>query len=163
MDGEPLQIAPLAARDLAACAALMVGREPWVRYGVTADAAAQLWRGALLEHTAVSVARFGQRTVGFAWYIPRGGFGLSGYLKLLGVDAAAQGRGVGGALLAHTERRTLADGQGDLLLLVSEFNDAAQHFYQRQGYQQIGRLADYAAPGIAELIYRKRLRRDGEA
>jgi len=51
----------------------------------------------------------------------------------------------------------VAQGQHDLLLLVSDFNAPGQHFYQLHGYQEVGALTDYVCPGITELIYRKRL------
>ena len=157
MTGNALRIMQLAERDILPCAALMAASEPWTRYGITAEVAAALWDRALREGARVCVARLEEQTVGFAWYIPQAGFGLSGYLKLLGVDAAIRGHGIGGALLRHIEQQTLADNQDDLFLLVSAFNEAAQRFYRRHGYQQVGRLADYVAPGITELIYRKHL------
>jgi ribosomal protein S18 acetylase RimI-like enzyme len=153
-----LRIAPLAEQDIIPCGTLMTTSEPWTRYGITTDAAVALWRRALADGASVSVARLDGRTAGFAWYIAGAGFGLSGYLKLLGVAADARGCGVGSALLDHVEGRTLADGQRDLILLVSDFNMAAQHFYRRHGYRREGMLRDYVVPGIAELIYRKRLR-----
>jgi ribosomal protein S18 acetylase RimI-like enzyme len=156
-----LRIVPLAEQHCLPCATLMAASEPWLRYGITPDAALALWRKAQHDGAAVSVAHLDAQFAGFAWYMPGGGFGLSGYLKLLGVSAGARGRGVGTALLAHTESRTLADGQDDMILLVSDFNDAAQRFYRRHGYQQVGSLEDYVVPGIAELIYRKRLRERG--
>jgi len=154
----PLSIVPLAERDVLPCATLMAASEPWTSYGITTEGAELLWRRALSEDAAVSVARLETRTVGFAWYIAGGGFGLSGYLKLLGVAADARGHGVGSALLRHVEGLTLADGQRDLILLVSDFNQAAQHFYLKHGYSYEGKLPDYVVPGIAELLYRKRLR-----
>ncbi len=152
-----LQIAALSDEDIVPCALLMAASEPWTRYGVNADSAHDLWRHALRDGADVSVARLAERTVGFAWYIARGGFGLSGYLKLLGVDVEVRGHGVGAALLDHVERRTLGDGQHDLLLLVSDFNVAAQSFYRRHGYCHVGALKNYVVPGITELIYRKQL------
>ena len=152
-----LQIVPLAEQDIEPCAVLMATSEPWTRYGVDAAAAHALWTQALETGATVAVAREGQTTCGFAWYIARGAFGLSGYLKLLGVSRAARGRGVGAALLAYTEQRALADGQADLFLLVSDFNRPAQRFYAAHGYHYIGAVADYVCPGIGEFIYRKRL------
>lgn len=163
MDVDVLHITPLVWRDTARLAALMAVSEPWTRYGVTVEAARALWEGALGDGASVSVARLGEDAAGFAWYIPRAGFGLSGYLKLLGVAPEARGHGVGAALLAHTEQRTIADGQDDLILLVSAFNEAAQRFYRRYGYREVGRLEGYVAPDIDELIYRKRLHREGGA
>ena len=156
-----LRIVPLAEQDIEPCATLMATSEPWTRYGIDAAAAQALWTQALETGATVAVAREGQATRGFAWYIARGAFGLSGYLKLLGVSRAARGRGVGAALLAHTEQRALADGQTDLFLLVSDFNRPAQRFYTAHGYHHVGAVADYVCPGIGELIYRKRLR-EGE-
>ena len=158
MDDRP-RLAPLAERDIQPCAALMATSEPWTRYGITPDGAIALWRQAFDTRARVSVARLAEQTAGFAWYIAGGGFGLSGYLKLLGVAAEARGHGIGAALLAHVEQQTLADGQRDLILLVSDFNEPAQRFYERHGYRHEGMLADYVIPGIAELIYRKRLDR----
>lgn len=152
-----VEIVPLTARDVDACAAIMATSELWTRYRIDRAAARTLWFDALRSTAHISVARLDARAAGFAWYIPRGGFGLSGYLKLLGVDAATRGLGIGSALLAHVERATLADGSRDLVLLVSDFNLAAQRFYQRHGYARIGALPDYVIPGITELIYRKQL------
>lgn len=157
------QIAPLSEQDIDRCARLMASSAPWTHYDISFDAAGALWTGALQEGAAVVVARQDGIVRGFAWYVAHGGFNRSGYLKLLGVDQEARGSGIGGALLAYVERKTLDDGQCDLLLLVSDFNVAAQHFYQAHGYRQAGALADYVRPGIAELIYHKRLREEGSS
>lgn len=153
-----IQIVPLAAQDIAPCAALMASSEPWTRYGVTTAGAHALWAHALAEGATVWVARRDDIACGFAWYIVRGAFGLSGYLKLLGVSVAVRGRGIGAALLNRAEQQALADGQDDLFLLVSHFNLAAQRFYEAHGYRRLGAIADYVCPGVTELIYRKRLR-----
>jgi len=151
------RMTPLSAKDIDVCARLMATSEPWSRYGLSFDAARALWRGALQHDADVVVAYQNDRACGFAWYVTRGGFNLSGYLKLLGVSQEARGCGIGSALLAYVERRTVAEGQRDLLLLVSDFNAPAQHFYQAHGYQEVGALTDYVYPGITELIYRKSL------
>jgi ribosomal protein S18 acetylase RimI-like enzyme len=155
--GEDVRIEPMVESDIEPCAALMAGSEPWPRYGIGLEEARGVWQQAIDARATVEVARLGPATCGFAWYIERGAFGLSGYLKLLGVIREARGRGIGGALLGRVERRALADGQGDLFLLVSDFNLPAQQFYAAHGYRQVGALADYVCPGIGELIFRKRL------
>ena len=162
METPHIAIAPLTAQDIAPCAALMATSEPWIRYGVDATAATALWTRALDAQEAAWVARCGHTMCGFAWYIERGAFGLSGYLKLLGVSRAARGHGVGTALLAQVERHALADGQDDVFLLVSHFNLPAQRFYERCAYHHVGAIPDYVRPGLTELIYRKRLRDGGE-
>src|SRR2546423_13535771 len=101
MSGEP-RIVPLAEQDIEPCAALMATSEPWTRYGIDAAAAQALWTQALETGATVAVAREGQATRGFAWYIARGAFGLRGFLQLPGVSRAARGRGGGAALPAHT-------------------------------------------------------------
>ena len=59
-------------------------------------------------------------------------------------------------LLEETER-TVRKVCNDLFLLVSDFNKAAQRFYQRNGYQQIGAIPGYVLPDVTELIFWKRL------
>jgi ribosomal protein S18 acetylase RimI-like enzyme len=44
-----------------------------------------------------------------------------------------------------------------VFLLTSDFNEDAQAFYRRLGYQQVGAIPDYVVPGITELIFYKRL------
>ena len=39
---------------------------------------------------------------------------------------------------------------------MSDFNAAAQAFYGRLGYEQIGTIPGYVVPGVSELIFRKR-------
>ncbi len=64
--------------------------------------------------------------------------------------------GIGSALLTEVERRS-AEVASDLFLLVSDFNEAAQRFYQRHGFEQIGEVSGYVLPDVTELIFRKRL------
>jgi ribosomal protein S18 acetylase RimI-like enzyme len=158
MAGTAVTVAPLAENDIDTCVEIMSGSVPWTRYGMDDEAIAAMWRSALCSGAVVNVAHVESKTAGFAWFIDRGGFGLSGYLKLLGVHPDLRGQGVGGVLLDHTEQLTIQAGRQDLLLLVSDFNVAALKFYLDRGYVQVGSIPDYAVPGIAELILRKRLR-----
>ncbi len=43
-------------------------------------------------------------------------------------------------------------------LLVSDFNEDAQRFYEREGYLRVGPLPGLVLPDVAELLYWKRLR-----
>ncbi len=86
-----------------------------------------------------------------------GAFGRSDYLRLIGVRADCAGQGIGAALLSEVEARATSR---DLLLLVSDFNEGAQRFYRRMGYEQIGAIPGYVLPDVTELIFRKRLRLD---
>lgn len=84
-----------------------------------------------------------------------GSFG--GYLKLIAVSERAQGLGIGSVLLSHVEQTVLPHSR-DLFLLTSDFNEAAQRFYDRHGYREVGRLPGYVRPEITEVILWKRLR-----
>ena len=44
----------------------------------------------------------------------------------------------------------------DVFVLAFAPNEAAQRFYRRRGYEQIGGLDKYSGPGVDELIFRKR-------
>ncbi|MCZ7547197.1 MAG: GNAT family N-acetyltransferase [Anaerolineae bacterium] len=67
-----------------------------------------------------------------------------------------EGMGIGAALLGEAERRA-ASVSREMFLLVSDFNVAAQRFYQRHDYQQVGAIPGYVLPDVAELIFWKRL------
>lgn len=145
--------------DLPIIAAWMVTDDLWQRYHLTeeriaADFAAGLARGdLLLVVDAALPAR------GFAWCLLAGMFGAFPYLKRIGVDPACAGQGLGGRLLDRLERELLDRQRRELFLLVSDFNLDAQRFYQRHGYEEIGRISDLALPGITEVLFRKPLTR----
>lgn len=156
----PPLLRPLEARDLAACGALVDGSALLQRYGYAGERAMAQLEAArsdagqlvlVAEETAPSETSV--PLLGFAWLILRGGFGRSAYLRLILVDPAAAGRGIGGALLAELERRHLAPA--GLLLLCSTDNSAARAFYERAGYRLVGELPDYVAKGLDETIYFK--------
>jgi ribosomal protein S18 acetylase RimI-like enzyme len=93
------------------------------------------------------------RPVGFAHFLLKGGFGRSGYLKLLSVDERVRSQGVGRALMAELELRFLSPN--GLFLLCTHTNLGARRFYEALGYQQIGAVPDYLTPGLQEVIYFK--------
>lgn len=99
----------------------------------------------------------GRGARGLAWFLPSGGLGIGGYLRLCAVVPGAGGGGRGARLLAAYEAE-VARTQRHSLLLVSDFNLAAQRFYARHGYQQVGALPSLLLPDVAELLYWKRLR-----
>ncbi len=150
-----MKIRPMDIGDLDALAKLMGDDPLWQRYGVTRESAERRLAGGLEGHATILVAEGEGSPAGFVWYVERGAFARSGYVMLIGVQPGARGHGVGRALMASAEAAMFATG-ADVFLLVSDFNDAAQVFYGRLGYEQVGRLPDYVVPGIAELIYRKR-------
>jgi ribosomal protein S18 acetylase RimI-like enzyme len=147
--------------DAPACAAWMAATPLWQRYGVTLAGARRRFELGLEAQATIAVAERqgpGERRIiplGFVWYTVRGAFERSGYIPLIGVAPGEYGQGVGKALMDYAEGRVFQQ-VGEIFLLVSDFNERAQRFYQRRGYFQVGALPDYILPGVSELIYLKR-------
>ncbi len=158
---------PGGRSDVAALAELVRGHPLFERYGLRPAALATSLEAAMARGepvvTAWSADASGDHALGFAWWTPKGAFGRSPYLRLLVVDAAATGAGVGGRLLEAVETAAFAVA-GDLFTLVSEENAGARRLYARHGYTEVGRLADYVAPDLHEVVLRKRrTAEDGQA
>jgi ribosomal protein S18 acetylase RimI-like enzyme len=150
-------IRPMIAADMPKLAAWMVETPLWKRYDLIVEKAVANFEAGLSRADWLIVAESGRQALGFAWAIPKGAFGRSPYLRLIGVHPENAGAGVGTKLLDEIERMAAAVSN-DLFLLVSDFNHDAQRFYMRQGYVQIGAIPAYVVPGVTELIFRKRLR-----
>jgi ribosomal protein S18 acetylase RimI-like enzyme len=149
-------IRPMTHDDLPTLAAWMVDLPLFQGYNLTVERTIANFEAGLSRGDWLITADADSPADGFAWAIPNGAFGRSPYLRLIGVRADVTSRGIGAALLTEIERRA-AENSNDLFLLVSDFNEDAQRFYRRQGYMQIGAIPDYVVPGVAELIFRKRL------
>ena len=89
--------------------------------------------------------------------VPGGFCGLYPYLSLIGVRADFRGRQVGAWLMDQLEAMARTSGARRVTLMVSDFNQGAQHFYQTRGYWCLGTLPSAAKPGIAELVMVKDL------
>ena len=148
---------PMIAADFPLLAAWMVETPLWQRYHLTAaKAIAQFEAG--MERGDWLISADGDLPVcGFAWGIPRGTFGRSPYLRLIGVRDDVTGGGLGTLLLGEIERRA-AEVASDLFLLVSDFNLDGQRFYKRHGFEPVGAILGYVLPDVTELIFRKRLK-----
>ena len=70
-------------------------------------------------------------------------------------------RGVASALLAEVERRAAEDGATRLLLEVREDNTAAAAFYERPGFEEVGRRRGYYRDGAAAVVLGKKVGRRG--
>ena len=147
-----MNILPMLPQDVSPIAHWMVEMPLWQRYGVTETGANAQFNDGIQRGDLLLVA--GTNVCGFAWCLRNGGFGRSAYLRLIGVRADCAGQGIGAALLTEVEAQSQSR---DLLLLVSDFNEGAQRFYKRMGYEQIGAIPGYVVPDVTELIFRKRL------
>ncbi|MCK6580002.1 MAG: GNAT family N-acetyltransferase [Anaerolineae bacterium] len=150
-----LSIRDMKDSDCQPLAEWMVTVPLWQRYGLTVGGAAGQFRAALVREDVLITAEDEEGLpAGFAWMMPKGVFGRSPYLRLIGVrpDRAAQG---GGALLLEAIEARAWAVSDVFFLLVSDFNMRAQRFYERHGYTRVGALPDYVVPGVAELIFWK--------
>jgi ribosomal protein S18 acetylase RimI-like enzyme len=157
---ESVSIRPMTPDDIPVVADWITAVPLWQRYGLDAASVRSQFKKALHQLDILLVADLGaqNRACGFTWCLPDGGFGLSAYLKLIGVRQGLTGSGIGLALLSRTED-IAAEMSSDMFLLVSDFNEGAQRFYRRHGYQQIGAVPGYVLPDVDELIFWKRLRK----
>jgi GNAT superfamily N-acetyltransferase len=152
-----MELRPATTADLAPLAGGLARLPLMVRYGrsaarLEADLAAALARG-----DGLLLAVEGGRPAGLAWFLRQGTLGMGGYLKLMAVLPEAQARGTGAALLSAFEAEVAAES-AQAFLLCSDFNEAAQRFYQRRGWARVGALPGLVLPDVAELLYWKRLR-----
>jgi len=97
------------------------------------------------------------RPRGLAWFLRAGTLGAGGYLRLLAVVPDATGEGIGAVLLAAFEAEVTRESR-HAFLLVSDFNDGAQRFYERHGYARVGSIPGFVLPEVSEVVYWKRLR-----
>jgi GNAT superfamily N-acetyltransferase len=150
-------IRPMIQDDIPLVVSWLVELPLMQRYGLTIEKAIANFEGGLARGEWLLVADAEMPSCGFAWAIPRGAFGRSPYLRLIGVRTDAAGSGVGAALLAEIERKA-SDVADDIFLLTSDFNEGAHRFYRRQGYEQVGAIPGYELSNVTELIFRKRLK-----
>lgn len=150
-----ISIRPMQAQHVDACARLVIATPLWgERYGVTYNGVRARLESGLANGGDMYVALTGAMVVGLVWFARRGAFARSGYIRVVGVRADCRGRGVGTQLMDFVEEALFAEDD-NIFLLVSAFNEGAQRFYRRRGYEQVGVLTDYARLGIDEFIFRK--------
>jgi ribosomal protein S18 acetylase RimI-like enzyme len=149
----------MAPGDIPIIVEWMAGDRLWQRYQLAPETIAADFERGLRRDDLIVVADAALPARGFAWCLLDGMFGAFPYLKRLGVDPAHAGQGLGGLLLNHLETEILARQRRDCFLLVSDFNTKAQRFYQRHGYEEIGRIPDLVLPDVAEVLFRKQLSR----
>jgi GNAT superfamily N-acetyltransferase len=151
-----VQIRPLTGAEIPALAERLAALPLMVRYGRDAGALARSLEAARARGDGLLVADDGG-PAGLAWFLPAGTLAMGGYLKLIAVHPGAGGKGIGAALLRAFEAET-ARASAHAFLLVSDFNEGARRFYEREGYVRVGALPGLVLPDVAEVLYWKRLR-----
>jgi ribosomal-protein-alanine N-acetyltransferase len=130
-------------------ARIMAESEPWVTLGAGYERNLHFLSNASQERY---LARVAGEPAGFLMISMQGAF--VGYVQLLGVAPEFRGRGVGKALIEYAERRIFRETP-NVFICVSDFNQEAQGFYAKMGYQKIGELKNFIVAGHAEILLRK--------
>ena len=96
--------------------------------------------------------------VGYACYGPTPGTDRTYDLYWIAVDAASQRAGIGTILLDEVERRLQGQHARLLVIETSSRSDYARTraFYERRGYADTARVAEFYAPGDDRIILTKR-------
>lgn len=147
-------LAPIEREDAERIAAEMVKMDPWLtmNYSVAPLERYLSTPSPALHRYAIAVdgVTAGVVTVRYPWL--RGA-----YLELIGLFPGRQSNGLGTAVLRWLERETEPHA-ANLWVLVSAFNRAAQRFYLRQGFREIGAIEALVSAKSTELLLRKTLR-----
>jgi ribosomal protein S18 acetylase RimI-like enzyme len=74
-------------------------------------------------------------------------------MRMLAVDPASQGRGVGRALVEWCLDRARRDGRRQMVLHTAEFMPAAVRLYERIGFRRAPELDFSPVPGVDLIAY----------
>jgi len=143
----------LSAAEASGIGEQLSGIEPWLTLGYSASAlAGYLLRDDPALHrflVRVEDAPAGVIAIRHPW--------LRGpYIELLGLAPDFQGIGIGVELLRWAEAEAAAVA-GNLWVVVSECNERALMFYEKAGFEPVGRLDGLVREGMDEWLLRKRL------
>jgi ribosomal protein S18 acetylase RimI-like enzyme len=102
--------------------------------------------------------------LGYVYHAPAPMADRTWYLYWIAVDAAHQGHGLGGKLLAFVEDDVT--GQDGRLLLIETSStphyEPTRRFYRKYGYDQPATVPDFYADGDGLVVFSKRLARPAE-
>jgi ribosomal protein S18 acetylase RimI-like enzyme len=148
-------IRPLRESDLDPIYGWVESDPLFARYGTSRKTLAPVLTREVSDPGSVVVGAFAASgaLLGFAWFVKKGAFARSGYLRLIVVDPAEKTSGVGRALMNHLESAFLRPN--GIFLLATDSNRDAHAFYTRLGYRKVGEIPDYVAPGLTEWIFHR--------
>lgn len=135
--------------DVSACAQIMASSEPWITLQRTHDALLPVISDPAKE---VHLVRDAQGIAAFIILDMRGP--MAGYIQTIAVRADRRSTGLGAALLSAVEMRVY-ERTPNVFLCVSSFNERAQKFYERMGYERIGLWRQYVVASADEVLMRK--------
>ena len=144
-------VRPMTMEDRLAVMDLLADSDPWKRLGYQVHDWDSYFTPLPQGRDSYVVVQNG-RVAGIV--VVRQKFLLGDYIELLAVADWVRGKGLGRQLLAHVEAAVFARTK-NLFACVSDFNDQARHFYNKQGYQEIGPMPNLLIPGSSEILLRK--------
>ncbi len=135
------------------------GAGPSLRSGRQAAVAPSEREGHALPDYELLGAFAGDDLLGYACFGPTPSTDGTYDLYWLAVDPAAQGRGVGRALVRHVEGELAKRGGRLVVVETSSRADyaATRQFYERAGYAEAARVRDFYAPADDRIILTTRL------
>jgi ribosomal protein S18 acetylase RimI-like enzyme len=107
----------------------------------------------------ILVAEVGKRVSGYICYGPASLTEGTWDIYWVAVGREEQSRGVGSALMTFVEDEIKKTG-GRLTIIETSSKaeyERTRRFYRRHGYEMVGRIPDFYAPGDDKLILQKRL------
>jgi ribosomal protein S18 acetylase RimI-like enzyme len=164
-----IRLGTLRPRDRARVAELLVSTAVFSRAEI--DVALQLFDATVRDEGATGAddahvpdyeftgAFEGERLLGYACAGPTPATEGTFDLYWLAVDAAAQGKGIGTALVREVERGLHHRGARMLLVETSSRPDYSntRAFYERCGYSEAARIKDFYAPAYDRIMLTTRL------
>lgn len=150
-------ISPIHRRDVDEVSRKVASMDPWLTLGYKQEALAYY-----LLHADPALKRFcitseqgiaGVLSVRYPWL-----FGP--FIELLALFDGYRGRGLGRRLIEWTCSQFESS---NIWATVSSFNQEAQKFYTRVGFEKTALLDDLIMPGWDEILLRKRTRRADSA
>jgi GNAT superfamily N-acetyltransferase len=108
----------------------------------------------------IQVAELDSAVAGYICYGPAPLTEGTWDLYWLAVSAKEQGKGIGSALMGFAEDE-IRKAEGRLIIIETSSKPGYQktrRFYLDQGYETVGRIPEFYAPGDDKLILRKQLR-----
>jgi ribosomal protein S18 acetylase RimI-like enzyme len=141
--GEPQRLGPLFA-----------GIDPWARLGYKPQALAT-YLGTLEKSAPRYAIMAGNEVAGAAGI--RLNWLRGPYVQFLGILPEYQNRKLGRAFLDWLGFEAKRHGEPNIWVMTSTFNAGALRFYEANGYQRAGEIAELVAPNTAEVLLRRRL------
>jgi ribosomal protein S18 acetylase RimI-like enzyme len=128
--------------------------------GFVDDTVVGILDGTLTDHRFVVHEAEDGVVVGAAYYAPEPFSDRMWNLYFIAVSPSQQGRGIGGALLAHVERELRHAGPDVAQVLIVETSSTDQYartrqFYPKQGYAEEARIRRFYGPDDDKVVYWK--------